>query len=399
MTTRHATAATPHSTLPQGRHGRLRGDGMASLHSLSVERLDTTQSIADTIHEFGASSAPTGFQTPTWISAVYQHLVPASNNTVLAVALRSSTLAQRPGLLPLYVRRQNGLRIAKFADCGVSDYNSFLLPDGHVPSPVGLLASLKPALSGVDVLMLERMPVSPANPLSLHPLAHPSRLSGNTLTVIDTVEDFIRSRGKKFRKEVERCFRVLGSEGTWSFQRAQSPTEIEDAFAALELQQAERHAGKGNLYELAAPQYGAFYRGILNAESGLGHIFTLTVNGEIIAALMGITHNGTFTLLRTANGGDAWRHVSPGRLIVIEAMRHFCARGIKTFDMGIGDYAFKRGFGTEPIPLVDLVVPLSWRAIPYVTSLRVKGRLRENERLLDAVRTLKARLGALRTQP
>ena len=77
-------------------------------------------------------------------------------------------------------------------------------------------------------------------------------------------------------------------------------------------------------------------------------------------------------------------------------MRHFCAQGVKTFDMGIGDYAFKRGFGTEPIALADLIVPLSWRAIPYVTSLRLKDRLRKNERLVETVRTVKARLNALR---
>lgn len=342
------------------------------------------------------SAIATGFQSRAWIDAIYRHLVPASGGTPLAVALRSPATTSLAGLMPLYVYQHNGLHIAKFADCGVTDYNALLVSETAPCSPARLLNILKPALSGVDVLLLERMIVSPANPLSQHPAARPSRMSGNTLTIIDTVDDFIRSRGKKFRKEIERSFRVLETEGAWSFQRAETPTQIAEAMDVLERHQAERHAGTGNPYELAAPQFGAFYREILNASPNLGHILTLSVNGKIIAALLGITHNGTFTLLRTANGGDAWRHVSPGRLIVIEAMRHFAAQGIKTFDMGIGDYAFKRGFGTKPIPLVDLVVPISWRAIPYVTTLRLKDRLRQNERLVAKIRTLKTRLNALR---
>ncbi len=396
MNPSRAAAAAPRSVAPHSVDVRLPGTAATSPMPLRVKRLDSYPSIASALNDLPTPAASAGFQTPGWINAVYRHLVPACGNTPLAVALHAPDSTELLGVVPLYVRQQNGLRIARFADCGVTDYNAPLLADLSSRSPASLLESLKPALGGIDVLMLERMLVSPSNPLSLHPAARTSRMSGNTLTIIDTVDDFVRSRGKKFRKEVERCFRVLESEGTWSFQRAHTASEIAEAFTALERQQAERHAGKGDSYELAAPQYGAFYREVLNASSDLGHIFTLTVDGTVIAVLMGITHNGTFTLLRTANGGEAWRHVSPGRLIVIEAMRHFCAQGVKTFDMGIGDYAFKRGFGNEPIALADLIVPLSWRAIPYVTSLRLKDRLRKNERLVETVRTVKARLNALR---
>ncbi|MEQ1695378.1 MAG: GNAT family N-acetyltransferase [Hyphomicrobiaceae bacterium] len=379
---------TSHELLPYGLTGH--GKDAAVLASLKVERLDTATAILAAIEELGAEGE-TGFQTATWLSAIYRHLVPATGQPLgLAIHTESGRLL---GLVPLYTYKHGHLTVAKFADCGVSDYNAVL--GDTTMGNAALLALIKPACQDVDILALERMTAT--CPFSRHPTARPSRMSGNSLTIIDTVDDFIRSRGKKFRKEVERCFRVLNSEGQRSFQRAQTPAEISNAFAALEQQQAERHADKGSLYELGAPQYGAFYRDVLNAGPDLGHVFTLTVDGKIIAALMGIVHNGTFTLLRTANGGDAWRHVSPGRLIVIEAMRHLHALGVKTFDMGIGDYAFKRSFGTEPIPLADLVVPISWRGTPTVTTLRLKDRLRQNERLVSTVRTLKTRLGSLRS--
>ena len=241
------------------------------------------------------------------------------------------------------------------------------------------------------------MPVGTGNPLAAHSAAQPSRHQGNALTITDSVETYIRSRGKKYRKEVERCYRVLESEGAWAFARADSAAEIDAAFAALERQQAERHAGKADDYALAGSQFSAFYRDVLADQESAARIFTLSVNGAIIAVLLGLAHcdpaplgdaakakqgehGGTFTLLRIANGGADWKHVSPGRLIVVEAMKYYDARGVKTFDMGIGDYQFKRGFGTEPVPLVDLVVPVSLRGMPYVAAARLKSHLRRNER-------------------
>ena len=61
-------------------------------------------------------------------------------------------------------------------------------------------------------------------------------------------------------------------------------------------------------------------------------------------------------------------------------MRHFAGQGVRTFDMGIGDYAFKRGFGAQTQPLFDLVVPLTLKALPAAALFRAKGALRRNPR-------------------
>jgi CelD/BcsL family acetyltransferase involved in cellulose biosynthesis len=332
-----------------------------------IQRLETANAILDAASSCQGSPL-TGFQTKGWLSAVYKHLVTKGGGRPLGV------LASLPGgcrfLLPLYVERLSGVSVARFADCGVSDYNS---PLGECSVDAKqLLAKLKPSLHGVDVLVLERMPHHSANPLTQHPWATASRHNANIVQVPDGVDAFVRLRGKKFRKEVERCTRVLASHGPWTFARAQTPSEIDTAFAALERQQGERHAGKGADYQLAAPQYAAFYRDVIADRSGFSYIFTLSVNSEIIAVLFGIVHHATFTLLRIANGGEAWKHVSPGRFIVVETMRYFQDKGVKEFDMGIGDYPFKRAFGADPTPLCDLVVPLTLRGLPYAATFHLK---------------------------
>jgi CelD/BcsL family acetyltransferase involved in cellulose biosynthesis len=163
----------------------------------------------------------------------------------------------------------------------------------------------------------------------------------------------------------------------------------------LEEQQASRHAEIGSDYVLDKPQFRAFYERVVmdGSECDLGYIFTLEAGGEIIATLFGIEYGGTFTLLRISNGGKRWSSLSPGRLVIVEAMKYFVARGIRRFDMGIGDYSFKRGFGAREIPLYDLIVARDLAALPRAAFHRWKGRARQNRHLRAIFHRLKAFAG------
>ncbi len=156
--------------------------------------------------------------------------------------------------------------------------------------------------------------------------------------------------------------------------------DIARSYEALETQQGRRRQAAGGAYVLDRPAFSHFYEHVLRegVPEGSAHIFTLEAGGEIVAVLLGLTHNRAFTLLRISNGGERWHHLSPGRLIVVEAMRYFLARGVTTFDMGIGDYAFKRGFGIEPEPLADLVAGLTLRGKAVAAIHRAKTRLRQS---------------------
>ena len=61
--------------------------------------------------------------------------------------------------------------------------------------------------------------------------------------------------------------------------------------------------------------------------------------------------------------------------------------------MGIGEYAFKKGFGAEEVPLYDLIIARDLKGWPRAAFHRLKGRLRENPRLRLLVRRLKAKIG------
>ncbi len=57
--------------------------------------------------------------------------------------------------------------------------------------------------------------------------------------------------------------------------------------------------------------------------------------------------------------------------------------------MGIGDYSFKRSFGSEQVPLHDLVVAQDVTALPKALFHRLKGHLRRNGRVRALFERLK----------
>jgi CelD/BcsL family acetyltransferase involved in cellulose biosynthesis len=342
----------------------------------------------------------TGFQTLNWLTVLYEELAPSQHAMPRLVVVTERNTGEIALVLPLVIRKERLLKVADFADLGVGDYG------GPILGPVILKKrrsirrtwrAIRHAMGDVDLIRLERMPEAiggRVNPLITRAGVTPARHSGNLLVIPDTVEAYLRSRGKKFRKETERCHRVWEKEGAARFFRATTPEEIARVYSVLEEQQAARHASLGSKYVLDKPAYRAFYERLAmdGSEAELAALFALESKGEIVAALFGIIHDGAFTLLRISTAGEAASHLSPGRLVVVEAMKYFVARGVRRFDMGIGDYPFKRGFGTEAVPLYDLIVARDVLALPQAAFHRLKGRLRGNRRVRAIYQRLKAHL-------
>lgn len=336
------------------------------------------------------------FQSADWLSALFAEVLPVRHAKPLAVEVRAAdgTLAL---VLPLAAVREHGLNVLCAPSFGVSDYGGPILgpaapSGGAAAEPVW--RQVRAALRGHDLLVVDNMPLAIAgrsNPLSAVRAARPAAHHRHALRVEGTVDDLLRGLGKKYRKEVERCGRLLAERGEPAFQRAEMAEELAHAYAILEEQQAARRREAGGDYLLQVPAYSRFYARVLERglATGRAHLFTLGAGGEVGACLMGVTHGRTFTLLRIATAGEAWKRVSPGRLIVIAAMRHFLARGIDTFDMGIGDYAFKQGFGIHPEPLVTLEAALSKKAWPRLAGRRAWMALRGIAPLRRAVHRIR----------
>ncbi len=371
----------------------------ASQPAYAAHAVEGTAAALALISAHEHETAGLAFQRVAWLKPLYEDLAAERGAVPLAVAVtdvRSGGLAM---LLPLLVTREGRRTVVSFASLGVSDYGAPLLgpqaPATREAATV-LWATIRTALRGYDAVSLTNMPLDISgrqNPLTLLPRLLPSRHSGHALTLSTTVEALLASRGKKYRKEAERCTRLLAEKGTPEFRRAQTDAEIASAYATLQAQQRARHAARASDYRLDEPAYASFFEHALKngTPTQTAHIFTLGAGGEAGAVLYGISSDATFTLLRISTAGEAWKRVSPGRLIVLDTMRYFLDHGVRTFDMGIGNYAFKEDFGASTDPLFDLVAPLSLRGLPQALTAVAKAQARRHPKLVDAAKRLMRR--------
>lgn len=353
-------------------------------------------SVMAALEDLSTFAAITPFQSNHWLRCIYHHLARARNAEPCLVILNSVGDHAGKLLLPLVVIEERGLRVAGFPDFGLSDYGaprmtSVGLEDFSDTLQVSLVRLITRALSDIDRLSLTNMPIrfdEVRNPLAVSRSVHPSAHARYLIHVPSTIESFLAERGKKYRKEVERCYRLLENQGDWEVVEASTDGELSQAFDTLIQMQGQRWTEDDPSYRLGNDVITSFYQQLLDPK-GQGmraRIFELRSEGEAIAVLYGVRFKNTFTMLRIASADGTWRRVSPGRLVVVETMRALLEEGVRHFDLGIGDYAFKRGFGAHRHPLVDLEVALRWKARPNVMLMQAKGWLRGRPRLLSAAK-------------
>lgn len=344
--------------------------------------------------------APTGFQTIDWLTVLYEELAPARRALPRLVVVTEAESGDLVLALPLLVVHDGLLRVAAFADLGMSDYGGPILGPQPILEPRAIRRawrSIRAALSDVDLIRLERMPAEiggrPNPLLSLFGSA-PSLARGHRLNLEGDFGSYLRKLDKKYRKDVERSYRLWENEGAARFYRATTDDDIAHVFATSEEQQAEWHAGRGTKDILADPATRSFYERLAmdGADAGLTALFALEARGKIVATLLGLTHGGVFTLLSISTAGEAWSHLSPGRLVVFEAVRYCLARGVTRFDMGIGSDPLRHGFGTEEVPLYDLVVAQDAKALPVAVVHEITAHLRARRRLGAVIRRAIPRL-------
>lgn len=374
-------AVEPHPAAGHGTDAML--SEVETATSFTAERLGSAAELLELADGLGGDCFAAPFQRRGWLEPWYATLGRRPGVTPCPLAVRDGS-GRIAALFPFVIRETGYLRIIEPADGGITDYNAPILGPAAPATAAGaarLWSSFRELRLPADFVRLQRMPATiagRANPLALLAEARPSAMFGSLIELEGDFDGFLRSRGKHFRKEVNRSFRVLERHGPWRFLSPDDPAEAQRLFAVLHAQQTRRMQDAGKPYMLDRPEVRAHYEQALALGLGTGtaRVFALAVGDEIIAATFGLMDGNRFLLLRIANAGEAWKHCSPGRLVVAETMRWLIARGLKGLDMTIGDYPFKRQFDPVPVPLVDLHVALSWRGRIELAKVRAKARAR-----------------------
>jgi CelD/BcsL family acetyltransferase involved in cellulose biosynthesis len=368
----------------------------------SIRVFSNVEVFLEQLDTYPHETSRTAFQTSHWLATWYRIIGDNIGEPILIDVLdrRSNTLV---AALALIRRVDRGLRVIEFADDGVSDYNCPILgpacPSSFVESRA-LWAAIRSALPPADLLRFTKMPAEVdgrPNPLALSWSARASRLNSNVLAIDSGWAEYLRSLERRFRKELARSWRVFANHPGAVFKCIENPAEATWVLEALELQQIAHLQERGKLHILDKPRVAQFYRSLTVGGLANGNVIltALLCGDDVVAALLGVTIEKTYVMVRISRSNGNWSNCSPGRLLIVKTMEMLRARGYRHFDFSIGNYAYKRRLGVQPRPLVDLLVARSAVGVPVFALECIKHFFRSSPARVIA-RQFKLRFPRLR---
>ena len=183
-----------------------------------------------------ADAAMTPFQSGRWLESWYR-TVGRSGGEPILLTVRHRRTQRLVAMLPLFAHRSGSLRVVRFADAGVSDYNAPVLGPEAPVDPAGAEALWKAilrALRGADLVKFTKMPIElegRPNPLALLPQCGPCALGTNVLSINGSWDDYLSHLDRKVRKEIGRCWRVFSKRDGMAFHRIQDRADAAQVMA------------------------------------------------------------------------------------------------------------------------------------------------------------------------
>ncbi len=354
-----------------------------------------------------ASSGTTVYQSFDWIAAWIETVVPAQNIRPAIVTLREGPdLAM---ILPLGIERSGGVRIARHLG---GEHANIRMPltaarwqgaaDGAATDR--LLRRIAAAIGGVDLFDFDALPAgADGTPrmLAQHKAARPARLHVGTLRLgPDFDRLFAGQRRARKAKKYRWQNNALAPIGGYTLRRAASQAEAEAMFATFRAEKSAWFRRMGIADSFAAPGIEAFFRALIARRFAGGDTTVIDIDaiefGGAIHALLGSgLANGRQSGYFLAVTDDEWRRISPGELLIHDAVAGACARGTEVLDLGRGDERYKASWLDRTEAHVRLLRPVTLAGYAAAGALHIADtlarRIRHDERLWRLVKRLRRR--------
>lgn len=324
----------------------------------------------------------TPFQTPGFLRSFYRNLPENCGPLVLSVTERAS--GRLAMVLPLLMREAAGVRHVEATDLGLSDYVAPVVADWFRPTAQEMAAIwrlLYDVLPAADILSLKKVPArlarDRANPLAMLPGAMDMGITTKTLDLGDEESgDHYRRTG--LYKDGMRQLRKLGRLGAAEFRIAQTREEALAQFEHLLEQRLARFRALDRDDPLSQDEVRTFYREIVAEGVPSGEVLFggLYLDGDCVATDLGLvlgdTHHGIFT---TMKDGEL-RKLSPGTIAFMLILDETAARGIRYYDIGVGEFAYKGRLPGEEMPLYERHEALTLRGRMALAEARMRRAVR-----------------------
>jgi len=353
-----------------------------------------------------AGSLATPYQGYDFLNHWQAHLgAEASTTPAIVVALNQAKVPLF--LLPLGVRRLGGLRALEFLGGKHANFNMGLWRR-DVASSIGapdLHAVLRRLADRADLLLLAAQPLTwggATNPLALLPHQR-SANAGFSCALIPDFEALFRARtNSATRKKMKKKERALAAMGEVRFERAGDARQVRRVLDAFFKQKSARMRLLGLPDVFAAPAVRRFIGAAAEPKDGRPapiELYALSVDDMIVATMGGVVAGGRFCAMFNSIQGGRYAAESPGEQLIVRLVKTCCARGLETFDLGVGQSRYKHLFCEDSEPLFDSYLPLTAAAQLPALGLRLaaagKRVLKEHPALWSAVRGLRRLRGRL----
>ncbi len=262
--------------------------------------------------------------------------------------------------LPLAIETKFNIRFLRFMDCGVADFNTPIVNAGRELTQQefdAIWPEVLALLPNVDVIDLKKI----ANDISgvFNPLTYlscsPHRESGHLLRFAQSEKpDGGTTPSPSLKQKLSRELRKLGQTRDVEFIVNPTGAKAQEFIERLFELKRQKYQQTKSADFLSAPGIADFYRQIASPQqhAKIGHLSALLVDNTVVAAHLGFFGRGRFYYILPAYDASYARH-RPGHLLLNYLVDQTNKRGFETFDLGLGDEAYKISWATERIALYD----------------------------------------------
>lgn len=370
--------------------------------TVSVEVFRTVDAARDTWATLTTTGSATPYQSYRWISSYLDH-VDAPDGAEAAFMLLKDQAGRPLMLLPLVVGTHGGVRIARFIGGKHSNFNAPLLaPQARNLTPEAITAALMAGgrSSGIDLYRFINQPLDwqgNANPLAGLP-AQPSPSAGYKFSLAADAEAVLKAQlSKDTRKKLRQKEGKLAEIGPVRYVKPAPGAEAQAMLSAFLALKAARFKDQG----IDDPFAGAGVQAFLEAvtEDGTLEFHALMVGERPAAIYAGVADASRFCGVVTAfDAAPEIARSSPGDILLTHMVRDMCARGLETFDLGVGEAHYKSKICDQSEPLVDTLLPVTLRGRLAGTAFGWGGGLKRwlkqsptGQKMIAGIRKLKTR--------
>ncbi len=349
----------------------------------------------------------TPYQRFDWIAGWQRHVGAAENITPLLLAAFDK--AGEPLFIwPLGFDAAARLKVARYLGGKHANYNfgpwrrDFICDAVVLRALIDWIAEIRPDLDTIELTNQPETWGGMKNPFLM--LAHQGSPSdGFKLSLSGTPDELFTSiLSNSMRSRLRNKERKLEKIEGYRYARAATEAEVERFLGEFLKQKAPRLAAQGIENVFAVSETVDFIReaclkGLTEGKPVI-EIHALESNDEMLAMFAGVNDGERFSsMFNSYTLGDASRH-SPGLVILTHIIRDCIRRGLRTFDLGVGEAQYKNFFSDSPEPLFDNYFGLSPRgqalAAVYSARAAMKRWVKRSPRMLQlalAIRRLTAR--------